>query len=187
MTDALITELSKIGALNVASVTSVKRFQDTEDTVPEIAQALRVDAVVRGSIVVVGDHVRVTTQLIDGATDQNLWAGSFDRDFANILLLHSEIARAVATEVRVVVTPEEARRRIRAAVDRGLNLETLTGYGGGLFFSLLGDLDRAFAALNDFENRDAFRAQIRVDPRLDLLRDDPRWDELMARMNFPGY
>ena len=431
MTDALITELSKIQALNVSSRTAVRRFQDTNDSIPDIARTLGVEAVVSGSIITAGDQVRVTAQLIDGATDQNLWAESFDRDFTDILALQREIARAVATEVRVAVTPEEeasltanrpvnrqvyeayltgqyharrwpleipqaieafeqaialdpgyapayaglsvsyslsayyggsiklprpqilprakdlaeralafddtlaeahvasglvklsyewdwagakiaferalaldpddtfarawyaaylawiegrtadavvyaretleqdrlsldlntrlgsflyyarefdeaieilqrvlerdpsyadagnwlahalahtgridevraltgrhplaghsigyviagrpeeARRPILAAVDEGrLNLETLTGYSGGNSFSLLGDLDRAFAALNDFENRDASRAQIRVDPRLDLLRDDPRWDELMARMNFPGY
>ena len=107
MTDALITELSKIQALNVASRTSVRRFEGTDETVPVIAQALGVDAVVSGSVVVAGDRVRVTTQLIDGATDQNLWAESFDRDFVDILDLHSEITRAVAAEVRVTVTAEE--------------------------------------------------------------------------------
>ncbi len=107
MTDALITELSKIQALSVASRTSVRRFEGTDDAVPAIAQALGVDAVVSGSIMTAGDQVRVTTQLVDGTTDQNLWAESFDRPFAEILALQSEIARAVATEVRVAVTPEE--------------------------------------------------------------------------------
>jgi len=107
MTDALITELSKIQALNVSSRTAVRRFQDTDDAVPAIAQALGVDAVVSGSIMTAGDQVRVTAQLIDGTTDQNLWAENFDRPFAEILALQSEIARAVATEVRVAVTPEE--------------------------------------------------------------------------------
>ena len=62
----------------------------------------------------------------------------------------------------------------------------LSGYFGGYFYSVLGDTDRAFAALNDFEPRSAFMSQIRPDPRLDLLRDDPRFDALLERMNFPG-
>ena len=96
------------GALTVASRTAVRRFQDTNDTVPAIARTLGVDAVVSGSIVVAGDQVRVTAQLIDGTTEQNLWTESFDRQFVDILALQGEIAQAVAAEVRVAVTPEEA-------------------------------------------------------------------------------
>ena len=94
MTDALITELSKIRALNVASRTSVRRFRDIGESVPAIARALGVEALVGGSIVVAGDRVRVTAQLIDGATELNLWAESFDRDFTDILALQGESARA---------------------------------------------------------------------------------------------
>ena len=133
MTDALITELSKIQALNVASRASVMRFQGTDDSVPEIARALGVDALVGGSVVVVGDQVRVTAQLIDAATGQNLWAESYDREFTNILALQSEIARAVATEVRVTVTPEEAAS---LATSRPVNRQAYEAYLAGRYFML---------------------------------------------------
>ena len=130
MTDALITELSKIQALTVASRTSVARFQDSDETVPEIARILGVDAVVGGSIVTAGDQVRVTAQLIDGATDQNLWAESFDRDFEDILALQSEIARAVATGVRVAVTQEE---EASLAAPRPVNRQAYEAYLTGKY------------------------------------------------------
>ena len=133
MTDALITELSKIQALSVASRASVMRFRGTDDSVPEIARALGVEALVGGSVVVVGDQIRVTAQLIDAATDQNLWAESFDRDFTNILALQSEIARAVAAEVRVTVTPGEAAS---LATTRPVNRQAYEAYLTGKYFML---------------------------------------------------
>ena len=130
MTDALITELSKIGALTVASRTAVRRFQDTDEAVPAIARTLGADAVVSGSIVVAGDQVRVTAQLIDGTTDQAIWAESFDRAFTDILALQGEIAQAVAMEVRVAVTAEEAAS---LATTRPVNRQAYEAYLTGQY------------------------------------------------------
>ena len=145
MTDALITELSRISALSVASRTAVRRFEDTDDTVPAIAQALGVEAVVSGSIMTAGDQIRVTAQLIDGTTDQNLWAESFDRPFAEILALQSQIARAVATEVRVAVTPEE---EASLAATRPVNRQAYEAYLTGKYhaFRWPDDLPQAIEA-----------------------------------------
>ena len=107
LTEALITDLAKIRALKMISRTSAMRYKGTDKPLSEIAQELNVDAVIEGSALRVGDRVRITTQLIDVETDQALWAETYERDFQDLLVLQSEVARAVAREVRVKLTPEE--------------------------------------------------------------------------------
>ena len=110
MTEAVITELSKIGALKVISRTSVMRYKNTDKSLPEIASELGVDAVVEGSVLRSGDRVRITAQLIHAATDEHLWADNFDRSLGDILALHSEVARAIVSEVAATLTPAEESR-----------------------------------------------------------------------------
>lgn len=107
MHEALISALSRISALTVISRTSTMRYRDTDMLVPEIAEELGVDAIVEGSVLKAGDQVRITAQLIDGRTDKHLWTEKYDRDLRNILSLHSEVAQAIAEEIRVTLTPEE--------------------------------------------------------------------------------
>jgi TolB-like protein/DNA-binding winged helix-turn-helix (wHTH) protein/Tfp pilus assembly protein PilF len=109
MTEALITELAKIDALKVISRTTVMQYKDAEKSLPEIAGELDVDVVVEGSVVRVDDRVRFTLQLIEGRTDRNLWASSYDRDARDILSLQREIALAVVSEIQVKLSPEERR------------------------------------------------------------------------------
>jgi tetratricopeptide (TPR) repeat protein len=78
----------------------------------EIAQQLNVDAVVEGSVLRAGDRVRITAQLIDARTDRHLWSERFDRDLRDVLSLQSDVAQAVAREIRIAVTSEE-RSRLR--------------------------------------------------------------------------
>jgi tetratricopeptide (TPR) repeat protein len=110
MTEALITDLAKIGALKVISRTSAMRYKGTDKTVPEIARELNVASVLEGSVLRAGNRVRITAQLIEAATDQHLWAESYERDLRDILTLQSEVARAVAREVQVKLTPGEESR-----------------------------------------------------------------------------
>ena len=110
MTEALIANLAKVRALRIISRTSAMRYKGTEKSLPEIAAELGVDAVVEGSVMRVGRRVRITAQLIHAATDAHLWAKSYDRDLEDVLLLQSEVARAIVDEIRVAVTAEEARR-----------------------------------------------------------------------------
>jgi TolB-like protein/DNA-binding winged helix-turn-helix (wHTH) protein len=118
MTEALISNLAKIGALHVISRTSAMHYKDTRKTLPEIAQELNVDAIVEGSVLCDGDRVRITAQLIHGTSDRHLWAEEYERDLKDVLLLQSEVAQAIAREVRVVLTPEDEERLARArAVD----------------------------------------------------------------------
>jgi TolB-like protein/Flp pilus assembly protein TadD/predicted Ser/Thr protein kinase len=117
MTEALITELYKIKALKkVISRTSVMQYKGTKKPIPQIARELGVDALIEGSALREGDAVRITVQLIHGATDGHLWANSFDREYKNILALHSDVARAIAQEVKVALTPEEVVSLTKAPV-----------------------------------------------------------------------
>jgi len=72
MTDELTTELAQVGSLRVISRTSAMQYKATKKTLPQIARELHVDAVVEGSVVRSGDHIRITAQLVDAATDQHL-------------------------------------------------------------------------------------------------------------------
>jgi TolB-like protein/DNA-binding winged helix-turn-helix (wHTH) protein len=110
MTEALINNLSKIGALRIISRTSVMQYKATRKPLPEIARELRVDAVVEGSVQRSANQVRITIQLIDGKTDAHLWARSFDRDLSNMLALESDVASAVAAEIQITLTPADVAR-----------------------------------------------------------------------------
>jgi len=107
MTEALITDLSKLSALRVISRTSVMQYKGAKKPLPEIARALKVDAVVEGSVLRAGERVRITAQLIEARTDRHLWAESYERDLRDILSLQREVARAIAGEIRIKLTPQE--------------------------------------------------------------------------------
>jgi TolB-like protein len=104
MTEALITELTKIKALNsVIARSSVMQYQGTQKTARQIAGELGVDALIRGSAFREGDRVRIDVRVMDGATSRALWADSFEREYKDILALHSDVARAIAREVKAGV------------------------------------------------------------------------------------
>ncbi len=125
MTDALIADLAKIRALKVISRTSAMQFKGAKKPLPDIARALDVKAVVEGSVLRVGDRVRITAQLIRAATEENLWADSYDRDLRDVLRLQSEVARTIAQEIRVTLTPQE---QARLAEGRPVNPEAYEAY-----------------------------------------------------------
>ena len=110
MTEALITTLAKIGELRVVSRTSAKQYKGVHKPVREIARELEVDAIVEGSVLRAGRRVRITAQLIDAARESHLWAESYERDLRNVLALQSEVAQAVAREIRVKLTPVDQAR-----------------------------------------------------------------------------
>src|SRR2546426_295001 len=110
MTEALIADLSKIGALRVISRRSVMQYKAVSKPLPEIAKELHVGFVVEGSVVQAGGRVRITAQLIEGATDRHLWAETYERDLRDVLALQSEVARAIAHEVKIKLTPQEQAR-----------------------------------------------------------------------------
>lgn len=130
MTEALIANLAKIEALRVVSRTSVMRYKKTSKPLREIARELDVDGVLEGSVLRAGDRVRITAQLIDVAKDRHLWADSYDRDLRDILALQNDIARAVASEIRIAVTQEE---RARLTTSRQISPEAYQLYLKGRY------------------------------------------------------
>lgn len=110
ITEALIGHLAGIRDLHVISHTSVMRYRNPQLSIPEIAQTLHVDAVVEGSVIRDGDHIRVTAQLIRGATDEHFWSETYDREFRDLLSLESDLAQSIAEKVEATVTGEEQRR-----------------------------------------------------------------------------
>ncbi len=114
MTEELITDLAQIGSLRVISRTSVMGYKATTKPLRQIGRELGVDGIIEGSVQRAGNRVRITAQLIDAASDRHLWAKSYERDLTDVLSLQSEVAQAVAQEVRAAVTPEEKARLVRA-------------------------------------------------------------------------
>src|SRR5438552_2041443 len=114
MTEALTTDLGKVGSLQVISRSAVMRYKGTRKPVAEIAKELKVDAVVEGSVLRSGDRVRITAHLVHSATNRQLWTESYERDVRDIVGLQSEVARSIAGEVRVKLTPQERARLTKA-------------------------------------------------------------------------
>ena len=105
--EAVITELSKIRALRVISRTSTLRYKGTDTPLPKIAEELDVDAILEGSVLRSGGRLRVTAQLMQVDPERHLWVDSFERDLTDVLYLTSDIARSVASQIRVTLTPAE--------------------------------------------------------------------------------
>ncbi|HLB89969.1 MAG TPA: winged helix-turn-helix domain-containing protein [Terriglobales bacterium] len=110
MTDELITDLAKIRSVQVISRGSVMRYKGIKKPLTEIARELNVDAVVEGTVLRSGDRVRITAQLIHAQSDRHLWAESYERDLRDVLVLQSEVARTIAREIKIQVTPQEQQR-----------------------------------------------------------------------------
>jgi TolB-like protein/DNA-binding winged helix-turn-helix (wHTH) protein/Flp pilus assembly protein TadD len=118
MTDELITNLAKVGTLRVTSRTTVTLYKHTRKKLPEIARELNVDGIVEGSVVRVGPRVRITAQLIRAQSDQHLWAETYERDLGDALRLQSDVAGAIAEQVRAQLTPDlQAQFRSARTVD----------------------------------------------------------------------
>jgi eukaryotic-like serine/threonine-protein kinase len=131
MTDALITDLSKIGSLRIISRTSVMHYKKTNKTVPEIAKELNVDGIVEGSVTRSGNRVRITAQLIQASTDQHLWADSYEQELGDVLKLQGEIAQAIAQQVRAELSPQQ---RARLTIAHTVNPEAYDAYLRGRSF-----------------------------------------------------
>jgi TolB-like protein/DNA-binding winged helix-turn-helix (wHTH) protein/Tfp pilus assembly protein PilF len=110
LSEALITELSKQGSLQVISQTSSMQYKNTDKALPRIAEELGVDVVVEGSVQREGTRLRITAQLIEAATDSHLWAETYEREIGSFLTVADEVAREVAKQVHVTVAPADAGR-----------------------------------------------------------------------------
>jgi non-specific serine/threonine protein kinase len=128
MTEQLITDLAAIPGLRVISRTAVMRYRNAPKPVPDIARELQVEGIIEGSVVRVNDTVRITARLIRGATEEVLWAQTFEHGLRDVLALQREVARAVSREVDVALTPNEQARLARATpIDPEVHRQVLLG------------------------------------------------------------
>jgi TolB-like protein/DNA-binding winged helix-turn-helix (wHTH) protein/Flp pilus assembly protein TadD len=131
MTDELITDLSQISALRVISRTSVMVYKGARKPLPQIARELNVDAVVEGTVLRSGDHVRITAQLIDASTDKHLWSQSYEGELRDTLALQNRVAGAIADQIRINLTPQEQAALKNVKV---VNPEAYESYLKGRYF-----------------------------------------------------
>ena len=131
MTDELITDLAQISALRVISRTSVMVYKGARKPLPEIARELNVDAVVEGTVLRAGDQVRITAQLIDASTDKHIWSQSYQGELRDTLALQDRVARSIAEQIKINVTPQEqaALKSVRV-----VNPEAYESYLKGRYF-----------------------------------------------------
>jgi len=113
--EALITDLAKLSGLRrVIARSSVMRYRKTDEPLPQIARELGVDALVTGSVLRSGDRVQITAHLIRGATEEQLWADRYEREFRDVLSLENDIVAAITGAIRLQLTPQEQARLAHA-------------------------------------------------------------------------
>jgi serine/threonine protein kinase/Tfp pilus assembly protein PilF len=156
MTEALIANLAQIKALHVISRTSVMHYKGSNESLPQIARDLNVDAVIEGTVQRSGDRVQVTAQLIQGQTDVHLWAKTYDRNFQDVLVMQSELAQAIAGEVRTHLTPQE---REHLAHVQPVNSDAYNAYLLGAYHANKRNPEAIDKGIEYFQQA------IRIDPR----------------------
>jgi TolB-like protein/DNA-binding winged helix-turn-helix (wHTH) protein/Tfp pilus assembly protein PilF len=107
MTDELITDLARLPGVRVISRTSTVHYKGTNKTIPQIARELKVDGVVEGTVVRLGDRVRIRAQLIYAPADQHLWAEAYERDEKDVLTLQAGLAQEIARKIRLELTTQQ--------------------------------------------------------------------------------
>ena len=117
MTEAVITDLGKIGELRVISRTSAMHYKGTHKSIPEIAHDLNVDAVLEGSVLRSGNQVRVTAQLIDIKTDRHIWSETYRKDLRDLLELQDELSHSIATQVQMRLLSDQKDHGNKRQID----------------------------------------------------------------------
>ena len=156
MTDEITNALAQVGALRVISRTSAMQFKGKQMSLPAIARELKADAIVQGTVRETPDVVLISAQLVDGATDRYLWAQNFQRAHENVLALQNEIARSIAEQIRIQVTPEE---RVRLAAAPIIDARAHDAYLRGRFF-----YNQSYTADDLGRAMKEYRQAIAIDP-----------------------
>ncbi len=154
ITEEVIGKLAGLRGMRVISRTSSMQFKETKLATPEIAKALGVEALVEGSVIREGNHIRVHAQLIRGASDEHFWSETYDREIGDVLRLESEVAQSVAERVKITVTGQEQGRLARA---RRISPEVYETY-------LKGKLALHNTSADLKQSREYFEEAIRKDP-----------------------
>lgn len=154
--DDLLTKLAKIHNMKVISRTSVMEYRDTTKKIPQIAKELGVTNILEGGVQRSGDHIRINAQLIHAATDEHLWAETYDKELNvnNVFSIQSEIAIEIAKAMKATLTPEEKQQIEKPLTD---NLIAWDAYIKGL--------SNSSSTMEAFEeNRHYFKAAVELDP-----------------------
>jgi TolB-like protein/Tfp pilus assembly protein PilF len=159
--DEILTRLSKIADLKVISRTSTQHYKSAPENLTEIARQLGVAHIVEGSVQKSGDAVRVNVQLIKAANDSHLWADTFDRKLTDIFSVESEVAKAIADQLRAHLTGREAQVLAAKPTE---NLEAYDAYLRGLAYSL----KTANTSANSLGAQKYLREAVRLDPKFAL-------------------
>ena len=159
--DEILTRLSKIADLKVISRTSTQHYKSAPENLPEIARQLGVAHILEGSVQKSGEAVRVNVQLIKAANDSHLWADTFDRKLTDIFSVESEVAKAIADQLRVKITGQEEQVIAAKPTD---NTEAYDAYLRGLAYSLRTQLSLA----NALAAQKYLREAVRLDPKFGL-------------------
>jgi len=110
MTDDLIANLVKIRSLRVISRSTAMAYKGTHKPLPQIANELNVDAVVEGTVMRVGNRVRITAELVQVSTDRHLWADTYESQIGDVLTLQNRVSSAIVDQIRINLTPEDKER-----------------------------------------------------------------------------
>jgi len=160
--DEILTRLSKIADLKVISRTSTQHYKSAPENLPEIAKQLGVAHIVEGSVQKSGDAVRVNVQLIKAANDSHLWADTFDRKLTDIFSVESEVAKAVADQLRAKLTGQEKQVIAAKPTD---NTDAYDAYLRGLAYMTL---KAGSTPGNALGAQKYFREAVRLDPKFAL-------------------
>jgi len=159
--DEILTRLSKIADLKVISRTSTQHYKSAPENLPEIAKQLGVAHIVEGSVQKSGDAVRVNVQLIKAANDSHLWADTFDRKLTDIFSVESDVAKAIADQLRAKLTGQEEQEIAAKPTD---NPEAYDAYLRGLAYTL----KTADTTTNALGAQKYLREAVRLDPKFAL-------------------
>ncbi|HWX15558.1 MAG TPA: adenylate/guanylate cyclase domain-containing protein [Chthoniobacterales bacterium] len=159
--DEILTRLSKIADLKVISRTSTQHYKSAPENLPEIARQLGVAHILEGSVQKSVDAVRVNVQLIKAANDSHLWAETFDRKLSDIFSVETEVAKAIADQLRVKLTGREEQIIAAKPTD---NPEAYDAYLRGLAYSLKPQNSPA----NSIGAQKHLREAVRLDPKFAL-------------------
>jgi TolB-like protein/Flp pilus assembly protein TadD len=159
--DEILTRLSKIADLKVISRTSTQHYKSAPENLREIAGQLGVAHILEGSVQKSGDAVRVNVQLIKAANDSHLWADTFDRKLTDIFSVETDVARAIADQLRAKITGQEEQVITAKPTD---NPEAYHAYLRGLAYSLKTENSPA----NALDAQKYLKEAVRLDPRFAL-------------------
>ena len=184
ITEALINDLAKIGALRVMSRSSVMRYRDAPKPAPEIGRELNVDSVLSGSVARAGERVQIKLQLLHVPTNQNLWSKIYERDLRDVITLQKQVTRDLVDEMKIKVTPQET---VEFGTTRSVIPEAYDHYLRGKFYlhrqskdtneAAIAALERAVATDPTFAAAYAELAQACVWRFFLFTPDEKQWEE----------